>query len=94
MSSFVYSQTKSMKTAVTTGLLQRQCACGEHTIAGGACAERAKTSEGMVRRDALDHRAPGIAPPIDRRSRDPQGYRWIVGVQLHRKRTSRDQIFR
>jgi outer membrane protein OmpA-like peptidoglycan-associated protein len=64
MSSFVFAQTKLAKTPVMTGLLQRQCACGKHTIAGGACAECARTSEGIVRRDPLDHRAPGIAPPI------------------------------
>jgi outer membrane protein OmpA-like peptidoglycan-associated protein len=63
MSSFVFAQTKS-KTPVITGLLQRQCACGKHTIAGGACAECARASEGIVRRNALDRQAPGIAPPI------------------------------
>jgi outer membrane protein OmpA-like peptidoglycan-associated protein len=64
MSSFAFAQTKSAHTPVITGLLQRQCACGTHTIAGGACTECAKTNEGIVRRDALERQAPGIAPPI------------------------------
>jgi outer membrane protein OmpA-like peptidoglycan-associated protein len=64
MSQFAFAPTtKSAATPVNAGLLRRQCACGAHTIAGGTCAECA-TNEGIVRRDALDRRAPGIAPPI------------------------------
>jgi hypothetical protein len=36
------TQQKTMVTAVAEGSLQRKCACGNHTVAGGECAECAK----------------------------------------------------
>ncbi len=38
-------------TPVTCGLLQRTCAsCGNHTVAGGECAECAKNKSGLQRK--------------------------------------------
>ena len=34
--------TRQIQSPAASGLLQRQCACGNHTIAGGECAECAK----------------------------------------------------
>jgi Domain of unknown function (DUF4157) len=39
-------------TPVQTGILQRKCACGNHTVAGGECAECRKKREGMLQRAA------------------------------------------
>jgi hypothetical protein len=35
------------------GLLQRKCACGNHTVAGGECAECAKKKSGLQRKLAI-----------------------------------------
>lgn len=51
-------------TPVNAGLLRRRCACGKHTIAGGACADCSEKGKGVVRREAIDRNGPGIAPPI------------------------------
>jgi len=48
-----------------SGLLQRQCACGQHTVAGGECAEcRKKREGGQLQRAARDSSAVGEVPPI------------------------------
>ena len=45
-------------------VLQRKCACGHHTVAGGECAECRKKKEG-VQRTAVSHQdIPQNAPPI------------------------------
>ena len=35
------------------GILQRKCACGNHTVAGGECAECAKNKSGLQRKLAI-----------------------------------------
>ncbi len=35
------------------GMLQRKCACGNHTVAGGECAECAKKKSGLQRKLAI-----------------------------------------
>ena len=35
------------------GNLQRKCACGNHTVAGGECAECAKNKSGLQRKFAI-----------------------------------------
>ncbi len=39
--------------APTHGILQRKCACGNHTMAGGECAECAKKKNGLQRKLAI-----------------------------------------
>jgi hypothetical protein len=48
---------------VRAGLLQRQCACGQHT-GGGECEECRKKSEGALHRAAISATPTNTAPPI------------------------------
>jgi hypothetical protein len=50
-------------TPVNVGLLQRKCACGQHTVSGGECAECRKQKLSLQRRPA-DQAAPSSVPPI------------------------------
>jgi Domain of unknown function (DUF4157) len=47
----------------TGGTLQRKCACGQHTIAGGEC-EECHQKEGMVQRSAVSATPVNTVPPI------------------------------
>jgi len=51
-------------TPVQTGLLQRKCACGQHTIAGGECAECRQKREGMIQLAAVSPAPANAVPPI------------------------------
>jgi len=48
----------------TNCTLQRQCACGQHTVAGGECVECKKKREGTLQRAAISAPPLGQAPPI------------------------------
>src|SRR5438270_5336422 len=48
----------------TNSVLQRQCACGQHTTAGGECEECRKKSEGTIQRAAISSTSTGGVPPI------------------------------
>ncbi|MCL4705845.1 DUF4157 domain-containing protein [bacterium] len=50
--------------AVQNGLLQRQCACGNHTVAGGECEECRKKREGMLQRSSASSAPVNEVPPI------------------------------
>ena len=50
-------------TVVRTALLQRKCACGQHTIAGGECAECRKKQLSLQRR-AMNNTEAYEVPPI------------------------------
>jgi hypothetical protein len=54
---------KQSETAIsmTRGILQRKCACGQHTVAGGECAECRKK---RLQRKATGHTGPETVPPI------------------------------
>jgi LysM repeat protein len=43
----------SPQMASAIGVLQRQCACGNHTVAGGECTECAKSKSGLQRKVAI-----------------------------------------
>ncbi len=47
-----------------SGLLQRKCACGQHTVAGGECEECRKKREGMLQRAAINAAPVNGVPPI------------------------------
>jgi hypothetical protein len=50
-----------------TGLLQRKCDCGQHTIAGGECSSCREEHEGTLQRSAINHsesHTSGGVPPI------------------------------
>lgn len=56
---------------VSSGLLQRKCACGNHTVAGGECSECAKKKSGLQRKlsigtsnDPLEKEADRIADQV------------------------------
>jgi hypothetical protein len=46
------------RASVHSGILQRKCACGNHTVAGGECAECAKAKNNLIHQ-ASNHSAPG-----------------------------------
>lgn len=48
---------------IQSGLLQRKCPCGQHTIAGGECTECRKKRDNPQRK-AASHSEPEIASPI------------------------------
>lgn len=48
---------------VNRGVLQRQCACGQHTVAGGEC-EACRQGTPLMQRRSGGQAEPGIAPPI------------------------------
>ncbi len=56
--------TKATFTPARTGLLQRQCACGQHTFAGGECEECRKKREGMLQRAPASSAPVNGVPPI------------------------------
>ena len=58
--------TVSLPTArpARAGLLQRQCDCGQHTIAGGQCEECRRGGKTTLRRAAVVSTPGGIAPPL------------------------------
>jgi Domain of unknown function (DUF4157) len=47
-----------------SSLLQRTCACGQHTLAGGECEACRKKREGTLQRAAIGSPPVGEAPPI------------------------------
>ncbi len=56
--------TKPTITLVASGLLQRQCACGQHTSAGGECEECKQKREGTLQRAAINRSPVREVPPI------------------------------
>ena len=67
MSTQLQTQHKAMSEPsfmpVPAGLLQRQCACGQHT-GGGECEECRKKSEGALQRAAISAASTNTPPPI------------------------------
>jgi hypothetical protein len=64
-------QSSFASTPVSSGVLQRTCACGNHTIAGGQCAECAKKKRGLQRKlvigatnDPLEQEADRVAEQV------------------------------
>ncbi|HEX6776891.1 MAG TPA: DUF4157 domain-containing protein, partial [Ktedonobacterales bacterium] len=51
-------------TSVPVGLLQRKCACGQHTIAGGECEECRQKREGTLQRAAINAAPVNGVPPV------------------------------
>src|SRR5947209_20354262 len=72
MSDRAYAQVQSQKktlsgTSPKSSLLQRTCACGQHTLAGGECEECHKKREGTVQRAA--NGSPPVGQPLDTATR-------------------------
>ncbi len=63
-----YIQTKAASqlsfTSVQAGLLQRKCACGQHTVAGNECAECRQQRAGMIQRTAISPASVGAVPLV------------------------------
>src|SRR5262245_60224217 len=57
------NQTLSI-TALNTALLQRQCACGQHTSAGGECESYRAKRAGTLQRAAISPSPVHDVPPI------------------------------
>jgi hypothetical protein len=56
---------KQTFTPVMSGLLQRACACGQHTASsGGECEECKRKRKGMLQRAAMDHSPVQEVPPV------------------------------
>jgi Domain of unknown function (DUF4157) len=65
-------QTKSAFTPASTGLLQRKCSsCGQHTIAGGECANCAKNKRGLQRQLSGSHDPQRETDPVVAHSTTP-----------------------
>jgi hypothetical protein len=56
--------TKPAITPITGGLLQRQCACGQHTGNGGECEECKQKRGGTLQRAAINSSLTHEVPPI------------------------------
>jgi peptidoglycan hydrolase-like protein with peptidoglycan-binding domain len=56
--------TKPTSTPIARNVLQRQCACGQHTSAGGECEECKKKREGTLQRAAINPSPVHDVPPI------------------------------
>lgn len=55
---------KPVISPLVSGVLQRQCACGQHTSAGGECEECKKKRENTVQRAAINSTLVADVPPI------------------------------
>src|SRR5262245_17740067 len=55
---------KPICTPIASGLLQRACACGQHTGNGGECKECRKKRESMVQRAAVNKAAMSEVPSV------------------------------
>src|SRR5712691_8618541 len=51
-------------TSGQTGLLQRKCTCGQHTIASGECAECRQKRDGLMQRAAVSSAPVNTVPPV------------------------------
>ena len=67
----IAQKAQQIQKPATSGLLQRQCACGNHTVAGGECATCAKQKGGLQRKlaigasnDPLEREADRVADTI------------------------------
>jgi hypothetical protein len=47
-------KSKTSDAPLSSGVLQRQCACGQHTIAGGTCTECSRKEQVHLQRSAVD----------------------------------------
>lgn len=56
--------TQSPFTAAPIGLLQRKCACGQHTIVGGECEECRAKRESMLQHAAINTVPTSAVPPV------------------------------
>jgi peptidoglycan hydrolase-like protein with peptidoglycan-binding domain len=68
MSEYLTAQTQRITrptfTPIASGVLQRQCACGQHTSVGGECEECKKKREGTLQRAAVNTSPTSAVPPI------------------------------
>jgi hypothetical protein len=68
MSTQLQVQTKATRlpssAPAQTGFLQRKCACGQHTVAGGECEECRRRREGVLQRAAVNNAPVNGVPPI------------------------------
>src|SRR5260370_19366294 len=68
MSTQLQIQTKTASrssfTPMQVSILQRKCACGQHTLAGGECEECRQKREGMIQRAAVSAAPTNSVPPI------------------------------
>jgi hypothetical protein len=60
----IQTQQAEKVTPAQGGLLQRACACGQHTVAGGECAACKQKRAGALQRASIDRNAVGAVPPI------------------------------
>ena len=66
---------------LANGMLQRKCACGQHTIAGGECAECHQKNEASLQRAAINHAPVNAVPPIVQETLSSQGQPLDVGTR-------------
>jgi hypothetical protein len=78
-------------TSGSNGILQRKCACGNHTVAGGECAECAKKKSGLQRKltmgasnDPLEQEADRLADQV----MTAPAHSAVTGTPLHIQRAT------
>jgi hypothetical protein len=64
-------QQKPTATPATGGLLQRKCACGNHTVSGGECSECSKKNQGLQRKSIVADETFEIPPVVHEALRSP-----------------------
>lgn len=80
------------------GLLQRKCACGNHTVAGGGCAECAKKNTGLQRKlsigasnDPLELEADRVADQVVANKASPLSVSNFASGQLQREEAPKEK---
>src|SRR5438552_8661480 len=66
---------------LANSMLQRKCACGQHTIAGGECAECRQKNEASLQRAAISHAPANAVPPIVQEVLSSQGQPLDAGTR-------------
>lgn len=57
-------QKNTVASSLKGGMLQRKCACGQHTVADDECEECRKKGEGMIQRAAVSAASVNAVPPV------------------------------
>ncbi|WP_297324639.1 DUF4157 domain-containing protein [Nitrosomonas sp.] len=80
------------------GLLQRQCACGNHTVAGGECAACAENKTGLQRKlsigasnDPLELEADRVADQVVANKASPLSVSGLASGQLQREEAPKEK---
>lgn len=80
---------RQIQNPAASGLLQRKCACGQHTTAGGECAECAKKKSGLQRKLAIGASNDPLEREADRVAHQVMAAPWHSAVSAAPPRIQR-----